>query len=162
MQLSTSGDESESRRSGAGIVSQDGTRKRLKTSQSTTGGKHCSSAKVNKKKSYIKGVAVVGIDVIQDKPKQAGHKGGTALSSSFRSQSSNQSKPQRLKQHHTISEITKQKELNKKKPVIRQQNQSFGMISHSSQGNLTRKHKKLQDGMSTIHTNSSSAIPYRV
>ena len=32
VQLSTSGDESESRRSGAGIVSQDGTRKRLKTS----------------------------------------------------------------------------------------------------------------------------------
>ena len=35
------------------------------------------------------------------------------------------------------------------------------MFSHHSSGNLTKKHKKLQDGMSTIN-NSSSAMPYRV
>ena len=65
VQLSSSGDESESRRSfGVGIASQDGRRKRLKTSRSTTGGKHCSSAKVKSKTNrQHKGVAVVGIDI---------------------------------------------------------------------------------------------------
>ena len=127
VQLSSSCDESEMKESfGIGVASQDGRRQKIKTSRSTTGGKHCSSAKVkSKKSSQHKGVAVVGIDMRNGPTSYqqilAQGPSSSVMTSSFKSQSSNQSKPQpqKVKQYQMISEITG-KEEKKKKPVIRQ------------------------------------------